>query len=192
MTIPLINLCSPTIEDIHRVSEWLRDSQVSESWYGVDENGKPLHIGYDPVDEILKLDGNPLGQVLTNSRKIWSIYAEQEGHIGEGQLVVEWSLQEAQLFLLVGRKDLWHHHYGTSALIRLLDEAFDKLELHRVWVDVPEYNEHALRMVQHLGFVLEGHLRSTHKKNDTWYDSSAMGLLAPEYARRRARAIADV
>jgi len=189
---PSINLRSPTIEDIERVSEWLADSQVSESWYGMDEHGNPLHIGYSPVDEISNRDGKPLAQVLSASRKIWSIYADDEGHIGEGQLVVEWPLQEAQLFVLIGRKDLWHHHYGTSALINLLDEAFDNLDLHRVWVDVPEYNEHALSMFQHLGFVLEGHLRSTHKKNDTWYDSSAMGLLAPEYARRRARAISDV
>jgi RimJ/RimL family protein N-acetyltransferase len=158
----------------------------------MDEHGNPLHIGYSPIDEMSKRDGNPLAQVLSSSRKIWSIHSDDEGHIGEGQLVVEWPLQEAQLFVLIGRKDLWHHHYGTSALISLLDEAFDKLELHRVWVDVPEYNEHALSMFQHLGFVLEGHLRSTHKKNDTWYDSSAMGLLAPEYARRRARAISNV
>ena len=190
--IPSINLSSPTFDDIQRVSEWLGDAQVSESWYGMGEHGNPLHIGYSPADEMLKRDGNPLAQVLSNSRKIWSIHSDDEGHIGEGQLVVEWPLQEAQLFVLIGRKDLWHHHYGTSALISLLDEAFDNLELHRVWVDVPEYNEHALSMFQHLGFVLEGHLRSTHKKNDTWYDSSAMGLLAPEYARRRARAISNV
>jgi alkylation response protein AidB-like acyl-CoA dehydrogenase len=63
--------------------------------------------------------------------------------------VIEWSRQEAQLFILIGRKDLWHLHYGTSALVRLLDEAFTTLELHRVWVDVPEYNEHALQMFRH-------------------------------------------
>jgi RimJ/RimL family protein N-acetyltransferase len=94
---------------------------------------------------------------------------------------------EAQLFLLIGRKDLWHHHYGTSALIELLDQAYQTYDLHRVWVDVPEYNEHALELFRHLGFVLEGHLRKTHRKEDTWYDSFAMGLLADEYSRRRAR-----
>ena len=70
----------------------------------------------------------------------------EEAHIGEGQLLIEWPLEEAQLFILIGRKDLWHHHYGTAALVAMLDEAFDNLELHRVWVDVPEYNEHALQM----------------------------------------------
>ena len=60
-------------------------------------------------------------------------------------------------------------------------------ELHRVWVDVPEYNEHALRMFRHVGFVLEGHMRKTHRKDGEWYDYYAMGLLVDEYSRRRAR-----
>ena len=60
-------------------------------------------------------------------------------------------------------------------------------ERERVWVDVPKYNEQALRMYRHLGFVLEGHLRKTHRKNDERYDSIAMGLLTGEYSRRRAR-----
>jgi len=63
--------------------------------------------------------------------------------------------------------------------------------LHRAWVDVPEYNEHALQMFRHLGFVLEGHLRRTHRKDNDWYDSFAMGLLADEYPRRRARLLAN-
>ena len=126
-----------------------------------------------------------------DTRRIYSIYTVDGTHIGEGQLVVESPLMEAQLFLLVGRKDLWHHHYGTMAMIKLLDEAYEDQGLHRVWVDVPEYNEHALQMCQHLGFVLEGHLRKTHRKDGEWYDSSAMGLLAEEYMRRRSRLIPD-
>jgi RimJ/RimL family protein N-acetyltransferase len=120
-------------------------------------------------------------------RKIFSVHTKQGEHIGEGQLVVEWALQEAQLFILIGRKDLWHHHYGTMALVHLLDQAYESYELHRVWADIPEYNEHALEMFDHLGFVLEGHLRKTHRKDDEWYDSSAVGLLVDEYRRRRTR-----
>jgi RimJ/RimL family protein N-acetyltransferase len=44
-------------------------------------------------------------------------------------------------------------------------------------------------MFRHVGFVLEGHLRGTHRKDGQWYDSSAMGLLAEEYTRRRARLV---
>ena len=64
---------------------------------------------------------------------------------------------------------------------------FTALELHRVWADVPEYNDHAIQMFGHVGFVLEGRLRGTHPKDGEWYNSSAMGLLFDEYSRRRAR-----
>ena len=184
---PEIKLTTGTREDVKRITEWLDDAEVNSMWYGLGGDGKPLHIGYSP-HELLEASDEQIQQVFEDEvRRIYSVYTDDGAHIGEGQLVVESPLMEAQLFLLVGRKDLWHHHYGTMAMIKLLDEAYEDHGLHRVWVDVPEYNEHALQMCQHLGFVLEGHLRKTHRKDGQWYDSSAMGLLAEEYMRRRSR-----
>ena len=176
-------------EDVNRLSSWLDDPEINSSWYGLGDDGVPLHIGYSPHEIVRSSDQEWEHVFEDEDRKIFSIYTTQGDHIGEGQLVIEWPLLEAQLFLLIGRKDLWHHHYGTSALIQLLDQAYETYDLHRVWVDVPEYNEHALQLFRHLGFVLEGHLRKTHRKGDTWFDSFAMGLLADEYSRRRARLV---
>ncbi len=185
--LPRVALSPVVREDVQRVLDWLADREVNSSWYGLDENGQPIHIGYNPP-EILQAATSDWDHAFQNEdRRIYSIHSPEGEHIGEGQLVIEWALQEAQLFILIGRKDLWHHHYGTSALLLLLDEAFTGLELHRVWADIPEYNDNAIQMFQHVGFVLEGHLRRTHRKEGEWYDSSAMGLLAEEYARRRDR-----
>ena len=184
---PQVTLTSLTREDVERLAQWLSDDEVSGLWYGVDEDGQPLHIGYSPQELLESPEEQWHHAYLEEDRKIHPVYSTDGEHIGEGQLVIEWPLLEAQLFLLIGRKDLWHHHYGTSALISLLDEAFDTYGLHRVWVDVPEYNEHALRLCRHVGFVLEGHFRKTHRKGDSWYDSFAMGLLSDEYSRRRER-----
>ncbi|MSQ17407.1 MAG: N-acetyltransferase [Dehalococcoidia bacterium] len=124
-----------------------------------------------------------------DDRKIFSVRNRDGEHIGEGQLDIEPALVEAKLFLIIGRKDLWGRHYGTTALLKLLDQAFWTYQLHRVWADVPEYNKPALQMFQQVGFVLEGHLRGTHRKDGRWYDSSALGLLSDEYTRRRARLV---
>ena len=185
---PQINLVSLTREDVQRVAEWLDDPDVNSLWFGEDENGNPIHIGYSP-GEVLSAPEDTWDQSIPDEeyRKVFSVYTTEGEHIGEGQLEFEWALLEAQLVLIIGRKDLWHHHYGTSALVALLDEAYNNYDLHRVWVDVPEYNEHALRLCRHVGFVLEGHFRKTHRKGDSWYDSFAMGLLSDEYERRRAR-----
>ena len=184
---PEVALTGTTREDVSRMAEWLGDGDVNTMWYGLGDDGKPLHHGYSP-HVLLESSDQEMSLVVDNEdRKIYSVYSDEGEHIGEGQLVIDWPLLEAQLFLLIGRKDLWHHHYGTVAMIRLLDEAFENLRLHRVWADVPEYNGHALQICRHLGFVLEGRMRKSHRKDGEWYDSSTLGLLTEEYARRRDR-----
>ena len=185
--LPEISLVQPVREDIQQMADWLSDDEVNSLWYGRGEDGIALHTGYSPHHVIQSNEEEWRRIFEDEDRKIFSVYTSEGEHIGEGQLVIEQPLLEAQLFLIIGRKDLWHHHYGSMALIKLMDQAFEIYGLHRVWVDVPEYNEHALRMFRHLGFVLEGHLRKTHRKNNEWFDSLAMGLLTEEYSRRRAR-----
>ncbi len=185
--LPEVTLVTPTREDVQRLSDWLDDPEVNAVWFGLGDNGKPLHATYEPA-AILAGGDSEWDQIFNDeSRTIFSIYSGEGDHIGEGQLLVEWPLLEAQAHLLLGRKDLWHQHYGTSALVGLLDHAFGPLGLHRVWVDVSEYNEPGMQMVQHVGFVLEGHLRKSHRKNNEWFDSAILGLLADEYPRRRAK-----
>ena len=184
---PQVSLSAPTLQDVERLTEWLKDDEVNTSWYGLGEDGQPLHVGYTPSD-VLEGSGSDWDRVFKDdNRKVYAVYTSEGEHIGEAQLVIEWPLLEAQAFILVGRKDLWHHHYGTMAMVSLLDHAFDSMGLHRIWVDVPEYNMPALQMVEHIGFVMEGHFRKAHRRGDQWFDSYALGLLADEYGRRRSR-----
>ena len=184
--MPLVTLSVPSREDVERLTEWLRDDEVNASWYGVGEDGLPLHAGYAPT-QVLEGDNDWNRVFEDDNRKVFAVYTPEGEHIGEAQLVIEWPLLEAQAFILVGRKDLWHHHYGTMAMVSLLDHAFDSMGLHRIWVDVPEYNRPALQMVEQIGFVMEGHFRKAHRRGDQWFDSYALGLLADEYGRRRSR-----
>ena len=185
--LPQVTLSEPNREDVERLLGWLEDQEVNESWYGVGDDGRPLHAGYEP-EKVLESDGQEWARVFNDyNRKVFAVYNTEGDHIGEAQLVIEWPLLEAQAFILVGRKDLWHRHYGTMAMVSLLDHAFENMGLHRVWVDVPEYNRPALTMVEHIGFVMEGHFRKAHRRGDQWFDSYALGLLADEYGRRRAR-----
>ena len=183
---PTVNLSTPSKEDIRRLAVWLEDTEVNSSWYGLGDDGKPLHAGYTPA-QVLEGEQEWDRVFSDENRRVFAVYTTDREHIGEGQLVIDWPLQEAQAYLLIGRKDLWHHHYGTTAMVGLMDLAFNELKLHRVWVDVPDYNQHAMQMVTHVGFVLEGHFRKAHRKDGEWFDSSALGLLSDEYARRRSR-----
>ena len=46
---PEVTLVTPTREDVQRISDWLDDSEVNEVWFGIGENGKPLHATYEPA-----------------------------------------------------------------------------------------------------------------------------------------------
>ena len=185
--LPEVRLTEVSRDDVKQVADWLQDKEVDASWYGTNEQGVPVHIGYSPGHMLGATDAEWDEVFGGQERKIFSVYTADGEHIGEGQIVIESPLWEAQLFILIGRKDLWFRGYGTAALVKLLDLSFDTYGLHRAWVDVPEYNLPAIHMCERIGFVLEGRLRGTHPKEGEWYDSMAMGLLSNEFARRRAR-----
>ena len=185
--LPEVRLVKVIREDVGRISHWLQDREVNSSWYGTNEDGESFHIGYSPKHMVEATAEEWKEAFQSEERKIFSVLTADGEHIGEAQMVVEAPLREAQLFILIGRKDLWYWGFGTSALVQLLDIAFYSYGLHRAWADVPEYNLPAIHMFERLGFMLEGRLRGTHRKDEEWYDSMAMGLLFNEYARRRAR-----
>jgi RimJ/RimL family protein N-acetyltransferase len=45
---PEVTLVTATREDIQRMADWLNDPEVNAVWYGVGEDGKPLHTSYTP------------------------------------------------------------------------------------------------------------------------------------------------
>lgn len=185
--LPRVSLLPVSRDDVRRIAQWLADPEVNASWYGSDDAGNPIHIAYSPKAMLQALPEERNRVFSTPGRLIFSIYTDENDHIGEAQAELEEPLRNAQLFVLIGRKDLWNQHYGTAAMLAMLDLVFNIHGLHRAWVDVPEYNIPALRMCEHIGFVLEGRLRRTRLKDGKWYDSIVMGLLVDEYARRKAR-----
>jgi len=80
----------------------------------------------------------------------------------------------------------WGAGLMTEAMAALLDWGFGGLGLHRVEADVDPRNEPSVRILERLGFTREGHLRQRWQVNGEISDSWFYGLLAPEWAARRA------
>ena len=92
-------------------------------------------------------------QVFDNpNRMIFSLYNDEGDHIGESQIILD-NDSGAELAILIGRKDLWHHGYGTAASLVLMDQIFTTLDLDRTWVNIPEDNQPALGLFEKLGFM---------------------------------------
>lgn len=173
-----------TREDVSRINQWLKDTEISESWFGRYAYGDPAHLGYHP-EEMEKASDAEWQRVFDNpEHRIMSIYNQSNEHIGEIHIAIEESLADGQLSLLIGRKDLWNQGYGTAATKASLELAFNEYGLYRIWVDIPVYNEAARQMFDHLGFVHEGTLRKSRPHEGARFDSVIMGILGSEYTQR--------
>ena len=175
-------------EDVQRIADWLKDEDVSESWFGRYTYGDPAHLGYEP-EVMLNATQEQWDEVFHDPhhephRDIFSIYSEEGEHIGEGQLSIDEPLGDAQISVLIGDKTKWHSGYGTAAALAMLEHIFGHLGLYRGWVDVPTYNEAARAMFEHIGFVHEGTLRSSRPHAGARHDSAVLGMLVDEYHQR--------
>jgi RimJ/RimL family protein N-acetyltransferase len=70
--------------------------------------------------------------------------------------------------------------YGTEATRLVLDFAFGALGLHRVGLDVADYNPRARRVYEKCGFVAEGVRRDAIFWEGRRYDSVMMSVLATD------------
>ena len=179
-----VTLQQVTREDVSRIRQWLEDEEVSESWFGRYSYGDPAHLGYHP-SEMEDAPQETWDRVFSDpEHRILSIYTAAGEHIGEVHIAIEESLGDGHFSILIGRKDAWHQGYGTAGTRAALDIAFSQYGLYRVWVDIPEYNEAAMAMCRHLGFVHEGTLRKSRPHEGSRFDSVVMGILATEYSQQ--------
>jgi [ribosomal protein S5]-alanine N-acetyltransferase len=102
--------------------------------------------------------------------------------IGVGGLdLIDFKARRARFGIVIGEPDHWGRGHGTEATRLILRHAFATLNLHRVWLQVYEYNERGLRCYDRIGFRREGVLRQDHYSEGRYWDVIAMGLLRPEW-----------
>jgi len=99
---------------------------------------------------------------------------------------IEWTNGNGFLRVGIGAAEDRRKGYGTQALRMLLRFAFAELNLFRVAVTVPEYNEGAAALLQKFGFVQEVCRRKSLERDGCRWDLYLFGLLNDEW-RNQAR-----
>ncbi|WP_089010722.1 GNAT family N-acetyltransferase [Micromonospora inositola] len=74
---------------------------------------------------------------------------------------------------------------GTEAVRLVVGYGFERLELHRISLEVFAFNPRARRVYEKVGFVAEGMLRQVLRDGGGWVDATVMSILAPEWAVHR-------
>jgi RimJ/RimL family protein N-acetyltransferase len=106
------------------------------------------------------------------------------GFIGLGG--IRWPHGDAWVGIGIGERDYWGKGYGTDAMRIVLRYAFTELNLHRVTLDVFEYNPRGVRSYEKAGFKLEGRERGLVQREGRHYDAFCMGILRDEWLAAQA------
>jgi len=101
-----------------------------------------------------------------------------------GELVldgVEWVAGNTWLGIGLGEREYWSKGYGTDAMKVAVRFAFRELNLHRVSLDVSEYNPRAIHCYEKAGFRHEGRARGMLKRDGRRWDLIYMSILRGEW-----------
>lgn len=118
---------------------------------------------------------------------LFGIEAEvEEGrwlHIGNtGLHGIHWKDRSCTFGIAIGEKAYWNHGYGTEATRIILRFAFREANLHRVELEVLDFNRRAQRAYEKAGFRLIGTRRQALFRKGAYHDALLMDILADEFA----------
>jgi len=160
--------------DIDEIMKWVNDPEVVDSLlmrYPVSR--------YQEEKWIEKtLDG-------TNKRnKAFAIETKDGVYLGGiGLHQIDWENRNAEVGIVIGKKEYWNKGYGSDAMTTILDFAFNRMNLHRVYLRVFSFNERGIRSYEKCGFKKEGVLRDDLFAHGKYHDTIIMGILKHEFEK---------
>ena len=173
----LVNLRAWECADARRLQRWINDRAVTqflgsrypqslafeESW--VAERAAKMQSFGEVRFVIETKEGLPLGNM--------GLHDGSPEH------------RRAWLGMMIGEKEFWSKGFGSDALMTLLRFAFDEMNLHRVALDVYDFNQRGQASYRKCGFVEEGRRRHARYQQGAYHDVVAMSVLREEWQAAR-------
>ncbi len=160
-------------QDIPTFVRWFNDPEVRQYLQAYE----PMSTAQEErwfEDHLAKKDNFNFG--------IEALVGEAWVHVGNlGLDQVDWKNRCAVFGIVMGEKAYWGQGYGTDATRTALRFAFRELNLHRVELDVYDYNPRAMRCYEKAGFRRDGTRRQAHFHDGQYYDVHVMSILQDEF-----------
>ncbi|MCB8944109.1 MAG: GNAT family N-acetyltransferase [Ardenticatenaceae bacterium] len=113
------------------------------------------------------------------------IRQEDGGYAGEVVLNnIDWTNRSANFRIALSQKGFFGKGYGTEATQLILDYGFHQLELHRIELEVYDFNPRAQHVYEKVGFVREGVRRDVLLWDGEYHSAIVMSILAHEFEAR--------
>jgi RimJ/RimL family protein N-acetyltransferase len=141
-----------TAEDLPELLPWNQDEEINS-----------LADGDYPAEMAAAQEW--LTQILSDRYRKYFVIVLNDEVIGDIELDhIAWRSGDAEMRIRIGRKDLWNQGLGTDAVETMLNYAFKRLNLTRIYLRVYAHNKRAIRCYTKSGFVGEGRLNSRYGK----------------------------
>jgi len=152
-------------------------------------------------EEAMRLTGTQQTFTLAQVRAFCTRVAEADDRLDyaitlpndpyyRGEVVLndlDWANKSANFRIAISGAENRGRGYGTEAARLILEHAFEVLKLHRVSLEVFDFNPRAQHIYKKLGFVQEGALRDVLLWKGAYYSAVKMSLLGPDYKAGQAR-----
>lgn len=156
--------------DAQKFVKWLDDEEIRKFL-----NAQPKGISLKEEKKWIKsLSKN-------KTEKQFAICTKENKHIGSIGLHLDLKNRNANTGIMIGDKNYHGKDYGYEAMKLALNYGFRKLKLHRIDLNVYEYNTRAIKLYKKLGFKKEGGRREHVFWKNKFYDLLIMGLLQKEW-----------
>jgi UDP-4-amino-4,6-dideoxy-N-acetyl-beta-L-altrosamine N-acetyltransferase len=169
MKVKRVSLRALRAEDLDRTLEWVNDPEVTRYTGTVFTISASEHQQW--YQELLR----------DRTRRVFAIVTSDAKHIGNiGLKDIDWVARNAEVLVYVGEGEFRGKGYGIEAIEALVELAFQRLNLHRLYAKVFSYNERAMKSFERCGFKSEGLLREHVFRDGSYHGVAILGILRGE------------
>lgn len=136
----------------------------------------------------LEMTQGYVGRMMNPEDRLGYIIAEPQTSAPLGEVVVmdiDDENHSASIRIALFHEEDLNKGYGTEAMRLMVDEVFTKFNLHRLELDVFDFNPRAVRVYEKLGFKQEGVLRDTLFYDGEYHSTIIMSILEDEWRSQR-------
>ncbi len=169
----LIRIRALEKKDLDSVMQWVNDPEITKNLSALFLYPTSKEQEEKWLDDIRNFEATD---------KVFAIESLDGVYLGNlGLHKINWKDRNAELGIVIAKKEDWDKGFGTDAVLTLLDFAFNRMNLHRIYLRVWDYNLRAIRSYEKCGLKKEGVLRAGHFDDGKYHDVILMGILKEEF-----------
>ncbi len=171
-----IHLRQLSLDDLDNVMIWINDPEVTKNLASFNHN-----ITREEEKQFLER------LLASETDKVFSIENEKHEYIGQvGINNIYWPARNGRLGLII-KKEHQNKGYATLSINRVLEIAFNDLQLNKIWAIFYVTNSKMKHITENIGFKQEGLLRQEYFHNESYHDMIRSAVLKQDWFVRRSR-----